>query len=132
MSSHLPADPRRRYLLALPSSPIRDRTRVEADDSGLPVLARRIVGDRTVRFALVHEQARFRLTFVGLEPALLGHVAGLNSDDPTCYVSEPAHLEWARTADHARQILDIAVFTWQHRRRLLQQFAAARDADQLR
>jgi hypothetical protein len=81
------------------------------DPAGLPVLATDTFDDRTIRFALVLGQPRLRLTFTDLEPAVLGHVTGLDRDRPRLIVSEPLHLSWGFT--HAGPIEHHAQRLWQ-------------------
>jgi hypothetical protein len=87
----------------------------------LPVLATRAVGERRIQFALIPDRPRFRLMFTDRHPALLGHIACLDSPRPLLCIADRLHWDWARSEGIAAAIGDIARFTWHHRARLLEE-----------
>jgi hypothetical protein len=111
MTDHTHRHARHRYFTDLDRLPIGQTTTATGlDEHGLPVLATTDVADRTIRFALVIGQPRLRLTFTDQDPALLGHVTGLDRDRPRLIVSEPLHLSWGFT--HAEPIEHHAQRLW--------------------
>jgi hypothetical protein len=72
---------------------------------GLPVLDSPRIAGRTMRLALVHGQPRIRVTFADYKPFYVGTVIELDSGHPR-FIAGPAHLDWVRTADRIRQIVD--------------------------
>jgi hypothetical protein len=78
-----------------------------------PVAGAAIDG-RRMEFSSLPFQARMRITFLnGVhegEPAVLGSVIGLDTDEPGLRVSTPIHLEWG--TGHADQIVAEASRIW--------------------
>jgi hypothetical protein len=103
---------RGRRLVALTVGPDPGNADDAADSAGLPVVLTREIGSRQLRFALVPNQPRLRVTFMDYRPPLLGHVTGLDSEEPVCHVAESAHLDWARAGEHMRHIIEAAVIAW--------------------
>ncbi|MEV3938219.1 hypothetical protein AB0K52_19850 [Glycomyces sp. NPDC049804] len=108
---------RARYIKALNAIPLPIRRTdppdpaLPIDLAGLPILATHTIDDRAVRYSLVVGQARFRLTFKGTHPALIGHIINLRTDNPRLVIAEPAHTEWALANESA--LIHHAAETWQ-------------------
>ncbi|MFG3338361.1 hypothetical protein [Glycomyces sp. NPDC048151] len=98
---------RARYIKALNAIPLPVRrtdppdTALPIDLAGLPVLATETVDERIVRFSLVVGQPRFRLTFEGIDPDLVGHVVNLETANPRLVIAEPFHTDWALSNEQA-------------------------------
>ncbi|WP_205324413.1 hypothetical protein [Glycomyces sp. YM15] len=106
---------RARYINALKAIPLPVRytdppdQALPIDLAGLPILATHTIDDRAVRYSLVVGQARFRLTFKEIHPALIGHMINLHTPDPRLVIAEPLHTEWALAnepalTEHAAEI----------------------------
>ncbi|WP_199034200.1 hypothetical protein [Glycomyces salinus] len=68
------------------------------------------IDGRRVEFTPLPFQARLRVTFYEVDPAVLGSVIDLDTDEPGLRVSAPLHLEWGNA--HADQLVTEATRIW--------------------
>lgn len=85
---------------------------------GLPVIGYREAEERTLAFAWQWHEPRLRVTFIGHEPALVGHVTRL--DGLPRPAPAPSGLAWPGRddPDRSRVVLDHAIDLWRRKERM--------------